>query len=158
MAENTVEVYGVQFNAENLLAAVEDVIDEPMGEGSAQYGNVIVDDDGYDDRIVNIVNVSTTHVLPHINPTKILNKCEEAIEQPFEDIVSENILNWYEVDIITDETASHWGFGYDCIIQCELGFITDTVQNLIQDDRIAVGQFAGKGDDNMPTIGLNDNR
>ena len=97
MAENTVEVNGVQFNAKNLRAAVEDVLVEPNGEGSAQYGNVIVDDDGYDDRIVNIVSISPTHVLPHINPTEVLNKCEEAIEQPFEEYVKKNTELWGSV-------------------------------------------------------------
>ena len=157
MAENTVEVDGVQFNAENLLAALEDVLDEPDGYGSSINGSVVVEDDGHtNDTDVNLTELDSCSIVTHKNAETLVEKCKEATEQPFEEIVTQHLVGVDEFH--KGKKAVTFGFGYDCVVQSSLGFKTSQVQDFIQDDRIAVGQFAGKGDENTPTIGLNDAR
>jgi len=159
MAENTVEVDGVEFNAENLLEAAQNVAEQPDGCGMSLVDDVCVVDDGHDDRDVKIHSDGNVSA-PRFDVNRAVDMAETVLEDTLESYVKQlldGIDGETEIgDEIKGRMSNTFGHGYDLLLWKHYSLTAEIMRELIDNDGIEVGYV--RPVDNGVLVGLNDAR
>jgi hypothetical protein len=159
MGENTVEITGVAYNAENLLEAAQDVAQQPDGRGMSLVGDICVIDDGHDDGHVEIRKDGRVgSVRGDINT--ILEKAETELGEGFESYVKHLVGNIDGNIKIGVEVKNHisdmFGHGYDLLLWKHYSLTADLMRELTEDGGIELGYV--RPVERGVMVGLNDSR
>lgn len=152
MEDPTVEVRGgVEFDAENTLEAINDVLDENNEtDGAARVGNIVVHGDLFDDADGYVVDMESGEVSDGVNLATVRDDAEDALTDPFDEYVASRNYILVGTDVTNDAELVA---SYDVVVQYyedseafDPRFTGSEMRGLIEDESVKVEVVESDGD------------